>query len=207
MKALVIGSTGLTGKILVRKLLEDGHDVTAFARDPALVAQTNPRLRVVQGEARDGASFERATQGQEVVLVAFRPRSSKADGLAEALMRHLIAAMRKDDVRRLINVSAASLGEALDQMPFLFRKVFHPLFLKHITADKARAEALMFASGLDYVNVRPGRLLNGAARGGVKAALDAQGLSLVMTREDLATFMIAQMSDTRWVGASPIVGY
>jgi uncharacterized protein YbjT (DUF2867 family) len=71
--------------------------------------------------------------------------------------------------------------------------------------DKARGEAILFASDLDYVNVRPGILRNGPARGGVKAA--PTGFLWSITREDLAEFMVAQLTDARWVRQSVVVGY
>jgi uncharacterized protein YbjT (DUF2867 family) len=46
------------------------------------------------------------------------------------------------------------------------RAIFIPLLLRNVFADKERGEAILFASDLDYVNVRPGRLLNKAARAG-----------------------------------------
>ena len=34
MKVIVFGATGTVGKLAVKKMLEDGHEVTAFARSP-----------------------------------------------------------------------------------------------------------------------------------------------------------------------------
>lgn len=207
MKALVIGSTGLTGRILIRKLLEGGHEVTAFARNPADVAERSARLRVMRGEARDAASIAAAVQGQDAVISAFGPRSLKADDLAESLMRNLVAAMETQGVKRLVNLSAAGVGDSLKEMPFLLAKIVIPLFLARAYADKERGEAILFASALEFVNVRPGRLTNKPARGGVKASLRAKGLKLEMSREDLAAFMIGQLGDRQWLRRSPIIGY
>lgn len=81
MKVLVIGATGLTGRLLLRRLLDGGYEVTAFARNPADVAITHDRLRTVKGDARDLASLERATEGQDAVATAFGPRSLAKDDL------------------------------------------------------------------------------------------------------------------------------
>lgn len=207
MKILVIGSTGASGKIVVRKLLAAGHEVTAFARNPAVVKETSAKLQVVQGEARDAASLERAVRGHDAVMSVFGPRSLKADDLQEVLMRHLVAAMEKEGVRRLVNLSAAGAGDSRMEAPVFLRAILIPLLLQRVYTDKERGEKILFASDLEFINVRPGRLTNQAARGMVKAQLHGRGLHFQMTREDLADFMIAQLGSSQWVRQSPLIGY
>ena len=208
MKVLVIGSTGGTGRHAVRKLLERGHEVTAWARTPSAVGEKSDRLRIVQGEARDAESLDRAVAGQEAVLVAFGPRSFKKDDVQEVLMRHLLASMKKHGVRRLVNLSAWGLNnDRAVRSSLFFEYFFRPVFLRHVWADKQRAEALLTSSGLDYVNIQPGRLLDAPARGGVRASLDGRGLKPTMSREDLAAFMVDQLEGDQWLGKSVIVGY
>jgi uncharacterized protein YbjT (DUF2867 family) len=210
MKVLVIGATGGTGRHAVRKLLDRGHEVTAWARRPSAVAApgADDRLRVVNGEARDAGSIDRAVAGQDTILVAFGARSLRKDDVQEALMRNLIAAMMHHGVRRLVNLSAWGLNndQAVTSSLF-FEYFFRPIFLRHIWADKQRAEALLAASGLDYVNVQPGRLLDAPPQGGVLASLDGRGLRPRMTREDLAEFMVDQLESDQWLGKSVVVGY
>jgi NAD(P)H-binding len=73
--------------------------------------------------------------------------------------------------------------------------------------DKKRGEAHLFASPLNYVNVCPGFLKNAPARGCVKASIDGRGLKQYMHREDLAAFMVAQLSDDTWLRKCVAVGY
>lgn len=207
MKILVIGATGLTGQLLLKHLLEGGHEVTAFVRDPSKLALKNARLQTAQGEARDAASLDRAVKGQDAVISAFGPRSIKQDDLQEAFMRNLVAAMTENGVKRFINLSALGAGDSYAEAPFVMRKVILPLFLKNVFADKNKGEVLLVGSSLDYTNVRPGRLTNGRARGGVKASLQFDGLKPLMTREDLALFMVAQLGSSEWVRKSPLIGY
>src|SRR5262249_23144931 len=156
MKVLVIGATGGTGRHVMRKLLEHGHDVTAWVRTPSAVGEKNDRLKILPGEARDAASIDRAVAGQDAVLVAFGARSLKKDDVQEVFMRHLLAAMKKHGVRRLVNLSAWGLNNdrAVTSSRF-FEYFFRPVVLRHVWADKQRAEALLTASDLDYVNVQP----------------------------------------------------
>ncbi|MGH9492834.1 MAG: NAD(P)-dependent oxidoreductase [Terriglobales bacterium] len=70
MKVLVFGATGGTGRALVEQALEQGHVVTAFARDPAKVRPAHQNLKVAQGNMLDYDSVEAAVQGQDAVLSA-----------------------------------------------------------------------------------------------------------------------------------------
>ena len=122
-------------------------------------------------------------------------------------MRNLVAAMTKANVKRLVNLSAMGAGDSRAGAPFVMRWVILSLFLGKMFADKEKGEALLFASSLDYVNVRPGRLTDGPSRGGVKASLEYKGLTPLMSREDLALFMIAQLGNPEWARKSPLIGY
>jgi putative NADH-flavin reductase len=206
MKVLIIGASGATGHWLVRGALAQGRQVTAFVRNPD--AWKAPEgVRVAKGDARDAASLDAALAGQDAVLSAFGPRSMRAGDLQETFMRNLVTGMRKQGVRRLVNLSALGMGDSVRAAPFLFRAVILPLFLRNVFADKARGEALLFAGGLDYVNVCPGRLLNSPAKGGVKASLDGKDTHWTMSREDLAGFMLAQLGSDVWLGKSVLIGY
>jgi hypothetical protein len=70
-----------------------------------------------------------------------------------------------------------------------------------------RSWSYALGSDLDFVNVRPGRLSNSPPRGGVRASLDGRGLGHAITREDVATFMVDQLTSDEWLRKSPIVGY
>jgi putative NADH-flavin reductase len=74
MKLLVFGATGGTGKELVRQALQQGHVVTAFARDPGKIQLAPDELRVVRGDILEPESIETAVAGQDAVLSALGTR-------------------------------------------------------------------------------------------------------------------------------------
>jgi hypothetical protein len=82
-----------------------------------------------------------------------------------------------------------------------------PLLLRHLLADKRRADASLFDSSLNYVNVCPGHLKNAPGRGDVKASIDGRGLKQYMHREDLAAFMVAQLTEDTWLRKCVAIGY
>jgi putative NADH-flavin reductase len=74
MKVLVFGASGGTGTQLVEQALEQGHTVTAFARDPATIHQVHDNLRIAMGDILDAASVDAAMAGQGAVLSALGTR-------------------------------------------------------------------------------------------------------------------------------------
>jgi uncharacterized protein YbjT (DUF2867 family) len=215
MKVLVIGGSGRTGGHAMQRLLARGDSTTALVRKPEAMTPGGKLPAIVRGDARDAATIERAIMGQDAVLIAFGPRASGRPealtyaayqgDLQEVIMRNVIAAMQKHAVKRLLNLSSWALKPAL--LGFVDRRIVLPLLASRVLADKARGETLLFASGLDYVNVRPGRLLDGPARSGARASEDGRGLMQIITREDLAEFMVRQLTGNAWVRQSPFVGY
>jgi putative NADH-flavin reductase len=206
MKVLVIGATGATGTQAVPRLVKAGHEVTAFARNPDAMTVKVPAIRVMQGDVRDATALDAAVAGQDAVISVFGPaRSLRKQDLQEIFMRHLVGAMEKHSVKRLMNLSAWGSSRTRQYMPWAF-KPFRYL-LREVFADKERGEAILFASPtIEWVNVSPGRLTDGPETGRVVASETGRGVPASISRADLAAWMIAQLSDPTWVRKSPIVG-
>jgi uncharacterized protein YbjT (DUF2867 family) len=64
----VFGATGLTGGLVVRQALAQGHEVVALARDPGRVTLRHPSLRVMGGSPTSAADVERCVQGANAVI-------------------------------------------------------------------------------------------------------------------------------------------
>ncbi len=107
MKVVVFGSTGRTGRLLVKQALLSGHDVTAFARNPERLDVVNPLLRVVQGNVLDPASVDRAVGGHEAVLSALGSTSWRSQPVVSQGVRNILDAMVRHEVRRFVVLSAA----------------------------------------------------------------------------------------------------
>lgn len=208
MKVLSIGASGLTGQHVLKHLGDTPHEVTAFVRNPAKLANKNARLKVIQGDARDAVAIENAVLGQDAVIATTGQNTLRKDDVQEVIMRNLVAAMSKAGVKKLVNLSAMAAGDSLEGTEFFMRWIMLPLLLQNAYDDKNKGEVYLFKSDLDYVNVRPGRLNNGPAVGGVKASLTYDGVKVrKMSREDLAIFMIAQLERQEWDRKSVLIGY
>jgi uncharacterized protein YbjT (DUF2867 family) len=77
MRILVTGATGFAGSSLIPPLLQDGHEVRAFARDPSRVAHGVPAIR---GDVTTGAGLHEALDGVEVAYYLVHSMEPAADG-------------------------------------------------------------------------------------------------------------------------------
>jgi putative NADH-flavin reductase len=95
MKVLVLGATGATGRQIVEQALAQGHQVTAFVRDPAKLAISHPALRVVQGSLpEDAQALAGALPGQDAVLSSLGMHNAlRSHGLQQRSMQVLVPAM------------------------------------------------------------------------------------------------------------------
>jgi putative NADH-flavin reductase len=208
MKILVVGATGSTGRVLVDQALGQGHEVTALSRDPSTVARVDHRLRVLQGNALDAASTEAAVSGQDAVLYALGTRSPKPTTLFSASTTNIVGAMEKHGVQRLVCITGVGVGDSKGHVGFLYDKIFLPLILKNLYEDKERQEEVIKQSNLKWVIVRPARLTDGPATGGrYRVFLEGPYKATKISRADVAAFMLAQLTNDRYVHEMPVISY
>ena len=68
MKIFIAGGTGFLGQALIRKLLREGHAVTALARSPKKLGDLTPHIRVVSGSPLVPGPWQEELAGQDVVI-------------------------------------------------------------------------------------------------------------------------------------------
>jgi len=208
-RVMIIGATGGTGRQLVQQALEQGHQVTAFVRDPSRLKIEHANLRVAKGDVLDYASVEAAMRGQSAVLSAlghkrfFYPNKIQSDG-----MRNILRAMKACDVPRLICETALGIGNSVGRLGLPHTFFIMPLILAFYMWDKLRQEELIAASDRDWVIVRPGVLTNGEATGSYRHGpkVGSYLWPVRISRADVADFMLKQLNDDEYVGAAPGLG-
>lgn len=207
MRLLILGSTGPTGRNLVDQGLAAGHDVTAFARNPALPALTAPRLAVVVGDAIDSRALELAMTGHDAILSALGAGNSLRSDIASRAVAALIPAMRASNLKRIVFLSAFGVGATMEQANLLQRFAYRTM-LRRIFADKAKADAMLRESALDWTLVYPTLLTNGARTGNYRVGerLTMKGMARI-SRADVAAFMLAQLSSSEWLRRTAVVSY
>lgn len=204
MRLVVFGASSPTGKHVVEQALQAGHEVTAFVRDPSKLGVNHERLKIVGGDALDPLHVEEAVKGNDAVLSTLGPRGKPAVMAAEST-RHIVEAMQKHGLRRLVVVSVAGVPVAQDQRGFNLAGRLIKLFLRDVFKDRENQLAVLESGKLDWVAVRVPRLTDEPARGSVRAFFGNPSPSMKVTRADLADFMLKQLTDDRWLRQAPIL--
>jgi biliverdin reductase / flavin reductase len=169
MKVAIFGATGGTGRIMVRKALERGHEVTAAARNPLALSGDHERLRVVEADVMQPRTLEAVVKGQDAVITSVSVGNALKEGRRPTTLfsegaRNVIAAMEGQGVGRLVCLSSGAV-EPDPALGIVFGKIMRPLLFKEMYADMSRMEREVRNSGLDWIIVRPSTLTDDSARG------------------------------------------
>ncbi|MFJ6843005.1 NAD(P)-dependent oxidoreductase [Streptomyces griseoluteus] len=210
MRLTVFGATGGVGGEIVRQALDAGHEVTAVVRDPARLAVTGERLRVVRADLSEPAAVRGAVAGRDAVLSGLGARSRKAAGVTARLTRAVLAAMAAEGVRRLVVVSAAPVGPAPEDdgpLDRTLRSVVSAV-LRDVYADLRETEAELARSTAEWTSVRPPRLPDRPLTGRYRTVTGGfPRAGRTIGRADVAHAMLAALGDPATVRQGVGVAY
>ncbi len=204
MKVAIFGSTGGTGRIMVGKALDRGWDVTAAARSPSALPWRQERLRVAEADVMRPESLDAVVEGQDAVITSVSVGNALKEGrkpttLFSEATRNVIAAMKKQGIRRLVCLSSSAV-EPDPALGIIFGKIMRPLLFKEMYADMSRMEREVRKSGLDWVIARPSTLTDDPPSGRYILRIDRVPKGWRVPREDVAEFVLDLLDDDRYLG-------
>jgi uncharacterized protein YbjT (DUF2867 family) len=201
MNVLIIGAAGKTGSIVVERAAAAGHVVTAFVRDLATY-RAPANVRVVAGDATDQTSVDKAMVGQDAVIDTIGGKTPyRKTTLERSVAGAVLASMKANHAKRIIVISSFGVGDSVDQASWFVQHVIVPTWLRGSTEDKAAAEAVVRASGIAFVIVRPAMLIDHAATGNVRV-FQGHDTAHRVTRADVAQFCVDQLTSDEHVGGA-----
>ena len=192
MKIAIFGATGGTGSELVKQALGRGHSVTIFVRNPAQLAKKGDGLTIITGDIHDLSSVERSIQGQEAVICALGARGLKKTMIRTEGTVNIIDAMKKNNVRRLMVVSAMGVGDSWNSLSMV-NKLFFALLLKNTQEDHETQEAAVKESGLDWTIIRPSGLVDTPRTGVYSIGENIRAKTSQIPRADVADFILNEL--------------
>ena len=202
MRLTILGATGGIGRLLLPMALEQGHEVTAFARAPEKITRNGSRLRVLGGDLFNSQQMASAIQGSDAVLSAFGPTTLRRTHQRRDFGRTLVEALRSAAVDRFIHVSSALLFSD-GGIPI---KVMSNTLFRNVCADHRDCDVELAQPDLAWTIVRPPRLLDAPPTG--RARITSGHLpkgGFTVSRADVAAFMLQETIAPRFV--RQVVGF
>lgn len=211
MNIVVFGANGPTGRLVVRRALDEGHAVTAVTRSPGSFPFAHPALHVEPGDVFDADSVHRAVAGQDAVLSTLGvPYSRDEITTYSEGAKAMLEAMTAHGVRRLIGVSssAVDLGAGPHGGVF-FERVLQPFVTnvlgRTLYVDMTRMERIIAASDADWTILRPSGLFDAEAVSDYRIA-ERYVPQKFTARIDLADALVRQLGDHRFMRTTAAVG-
>ncbi len=210
-RVLIIGASRGIGLETVKRSLEAGHLVRAFARSAGTIPIDDHRLEKVPGDALDKMAVARALDGVDAVIltlgVAAGPEMMlKPVTLFSKATRVIVNAMQETGIRRLMCVTGLGAGNSRGKGGILYSAIFFPLCLKRAYDDKDVQEWIIRKSRLDWVIARPGLLTRGPQTGRYQVLTRPEDWrSGIISRADVADFLVQQIDDNAYIGQTPLL--
>ncbi|MGK7887915.1 MAG: NAD(P)-dependent oxidoreductase [Leptolyngbyaceae cyanobacterium] len=209
MKLVIFGATGTVGDQVVQQALDQGHTVTAFARNLTKCDRNHPQLSLFQGDVMDVSAVEDAIRGQDAVICTLGAGKNLKSTIRSEGTQQIIQAMEKVGIRRLICLSTLGTGDSWNNLDFYWKYLMFGFILRQVFADHERQEAFVRNSNLDWTIVRPGALTDGPLTGQYRHHFPGtdRNITLQISRADVADFILKQLSDPASLRQAPSLSY
>ncbi|KAH9923008.1 NAD(P)-binding protein [Amylocystis lapponica] len=214
MHLLILGGTGAAGVLLVQEALAASHTVAIYARSPTKLPDTitaNPSATVIEGTLTDDDSLFAATEGVDAVLSCLGPTSAShpADTPIAHGYTHVIAAMKKRGVRRLIACGTASMVDERDRFSFTFTAMVAvvALLIRNAYKDVVATGKTIRAQGdeLDWTIVRVPMLNDKENRAVVAGYIGDAKVGVKLARIGFAVFVLQELEQNVWIRKVPMI--
>jgi len=209
MRLIIIGASRGVGRSLTELALTQGHQVTAFVRNPATLAINNSALKVVAGDVTNAALIEQSIKDHEMVFCTLGTDQRGPTTLYSTAARNIIQAMNAQGIRRLMFLSNYGvLGEKSANLRTASLLLIAKMVLRDSLKDHRRALDEMQRSNPDWIAVRPMGLTDAPHTGQYRIAVDglpAGGTRIA--RADVADFMLKQTSSNEYLHQIPAIAY
>jgi uncharacterized protein YbjT (DUF2867 family) len=167
----------------------------------------HPNLQVVQGDVLDQESVLSALPGHDAVFCTLGAGSK--GGVRAIGTKNIITAMEQAGIKRFICQSTLGIGDSRGNLDFFWKYIMFGMLLRKAYADHEQQEKHVVNSNLEWTIVRPGAFTDGARTQKYRHGFDgdAKGLTLKISRADVADFLLKQLTDDSYVKKTPGQSY
>jgi uncharacterized protein YbjT (DUF2867 family) len=207
---LVIGASRGIGLETVKRALQEGHRVRAFARTAEQILLDDPGLERFAGDATKATDVRRALAGMDAVIQALGVDTGpemviRGTKLFSKATRVLVQAMQAEGVTRLVALTGFGAGDSRNQGGCLYNLGFNAV-LGRVYDDKNVQEHLIRSSDLAWTIARPVILTDRPATHRYRVLLDpADWRSGTIARADVADFLVKQVASDEYLRKAPVL--
>jgi len=209
---LIIGASRGIGLEATEQSLTSGHHVRAFARSADSIDIDHPNLEKRNGDALHQEDVVSALEGMDVTIQSLGVSLGPDFILGPVTLfsdatRILVSAMEASGVKRLICVTGYGAGDSRSSIG-LVQLIPFRLLLGRVYDDKDVQELIVRRSSLDWVIARPVFLTNGPRTGRYQVLVDRKSWrNGLISRADVADFLVGQIADDRYIRQTPVLAY
>ncbi|KAJ7275420.1 NAD(P)-binding protein [Mycena haematopus] len=233
MRILVLGSTGPTGILLVREVLEtyDQSTIVLYVRTPEKLPEDlkqNLNCIVIQGQLDDDDALSKALEGVDIVLSALGPAQfTHSSGtyhliqsqfsisilpdtpLAHAYER-IIRLMKIHGVNRLLALGTASIEDSSDHFNVAYYSMVKgaSISMRNAYKDIRAIGAVIRASNLEHWTIARVPILRNDTSKQVIAGYIGDGKTknhLFLNRIGFAAFLVDEIGKHEWDRKAPLL--
>lgn len=209
MRVTILGATGFVGRIVTAKALSRGHSVTVLARSPNKLGDLAQQISVIQGDLFDSTSVHAAIREADAVVSCAgpQPKAEYEPAQYQKAMQEVLAAMRAENVRRIITLGGAATvrvaGEREEFSRKLLRFIFGLLTPRIVKAKQLEYDTLS-QSDVEWTVLRPPMIVADTSTGEVRTD-EHKSVGSKVAVDDLAEFMLDQLDSGEWIHRAPLV--
>lgn len=206
-KIAIIGGTGKSGKYLIKQLIQEGFQFKLLLRNPANFTIKNPLVEIVEGNVKDYNTVYKLLEGCNAVISCLGlgiPPSEHT--IFSQATTNILQAMKECQIDRYIIVTGLNVDTPTDKKGPHTKSATDWMYANYpvTTTDRQTEFDILNKSTVQWTLVRLPLIEQTDSLGEINSGLeDCPGDKISAT--SLAKFLIAQVSDTRYICQSPFI--
>ncbi|MFJ7730600.1 NAD(P)-dependent oxidoreductase [Lysinibacillus sp. NPDC097231] len=205
-KIAIIGGTGKVGRHIAARALEKGYQVRMLVRNPEKLTFRDSRVEIVEGNVQNSEDIRKLLKDCQIVINTFG-QPIKEKQIYSSVTENILEVMTDLQIDRYISVTGGSLTINGDKKSILNRvgaKLFEIIYSNMMIDKKKEWLILNNNKRIKWTLIRLPFIVDGTEIGSIKENLtDMPGTKI--TNQDIATFIINQIENLKYVQKAPFI--
>ena len=208
MNITVIGASSGLGLEAVQRALQRNHVVTGLSRSGVrLIGYDN--FHFMRGDALRKITLKKAISNADAVLITLGvPKNIKRTTLYSQFAKNLVEIQNESKTEiPFIFVSGFGAGNSQEYVSSWFLKMAIKYQMRDVYSDKTKMEEIISSSAMNWIIVRPGRLLDEELTENYRIETELFfGMNITgVSRADVADYMIKQAENPTMLKKFPVI--